>query len=384
MNSNKLQSPPPVPRPAVPVTAPATVQQAGVPMPQRGPQQMMPARSAMDLAAKALSATRRLAESGIANVHAAKLHALLRGDRRNEALVARAFVGKLAKSLLSAKDPRIEHLLQQFVGMDDEDQLFASLDKAELHPAAMALVLAAMAEQHRPGRRRARLEERLAKQLGSGRDWELSMLGWLEFGAMQPELMTQLKNLYQRADMVQQGLAAFFAELSGVGDRRRKVKVLIRALGAELAGLDDDPPEGVRLAAVVRDLKRLLIFLGCEEQCGRIAIGLGQPIVEPDAVLGLLIRMIDQGWLYADWLQAACEAIPLEPWRAFKLARDINRMAKLLPDPCFRDDDHRDQVLSALAEFIERGEDVEQGEPQGPTDTAPPPDAATPNPEQDA
>ncbi|TWG84965.1 type III secretion system TyeA family effector delivery regulator [Cupriavidus gilardii J11] len=381
--TNKVQSPTPVPRPAAPVTAPATVQQAGVPMPQRGPQQMMPARSAIDLAAKALNVTRRMAESGIANVHAAKLHALLRGDRRNEALVARAFVGKLAKSLLSAKDPRIEHLLQQFIGLDDEDELFSVLDKAELHPAAMALVLAAMAEQHRPGRRRTRLEDRLAKQLGSGRDWELAMLGWLEFGAMQPELMTQLKNLYQRAGVVQQGLAAFFAELSGVGDRRRKVKVLIRALGAELAGLDDDPPEGVRLAAVVRDLKRLLIFLGCEEQCARIAIGLGQPTVETDAVLGLLIRMIDQGWLYADWLQAACEAIPLEPRRGFKLARDINRMVKLLPDPCFRDDDHRDQVLSALAEFIERGEDLDQAEPEAPPSNAQDVAEASPDPQQD-
>ncbi|MFX5622792.1 hypothetical protein ABTE00_21795, partial [Acinetobacter baumannii] len=68
----------------------------------------------MDLAARALSASRRMQEAGLTNVHSSKLHALLRGDRRNDALLARAFAGKLAKSLLANKDPRIEQLLQQF------------------------------------------------------------------------------------------------------------------------------------------------------------------------------------------------------------------------------------------------------------------------------
>lgn len=363
---------PPAPRPLAPATPSAPVQPVGVPVPQRGPQLMMPARSATDMAARALNAMRRLQDGGVANVHAAKLHALLRGDRRNEALIARAFVGKLARSLLSARDPRMEQLLQQFVGLDDDEDLFGALDKSSLNPAAMALVLAAMAEQHRPGRRRGRLEQRLGQLLGKGTDWELGLFGWLEFGAMTPELMAQLKGLYQRASVVEQGLAAFFAQLSGVADRRRKVKVLIRALGAELAGLDDDPPEGVRLAAVVRDLKRLLIFLGCEEQCQRIAGALGDPPLPPDEVLGLLIRMIDQVWLYADWLASECQRMQLAADRAFKLCRQLRRVIKLLPDPCFRDDEQRQQVLEALTEWLERDEDGDNAEPEPPAQTRPP------------
>ncbi|QQE08673.1 TyeA family type III secretion system gatekeeper subunit [Cupriavidus sp. ISTL7] len=258
--------------------------------------------------------------------------------------------------------PRIEQLLQQFGDIDDVDSLFAAIERSELHPAAMALLLAAMAQQHRPGRKRSRLEEALERRLGASGDWELAMLGWLEFGAMTPELMSQLKSLYQRAGVVQQGMAAFLDQLAGIGERRRKVKVLIRALGAELSGIEDDAAEGIKLAAVVRDLKRLLVFLGCEEQCGRIARALGEPPVEPDTVLRLLIRMVDQPWLYHDWIRGEIEGMQLGRERGFKLARDITRLAKLLPEPCFRDDDHRQQVLAALNEFNDRAENADPAE----------------------
>ncbi|MCT9070537.1 TyeA family type III secretion system gatekeeper subunit [Cupriavidus gilardii] len=350
-------------KPAIPTgPAPAILPGQGGGTASRGPQQVSPARSAMDLAARALNASRRLHEAGLNNVHSSKLHAVLRGDRRNDALLARAFVGKLAKSLLANKDPRIEQLLQQFGDIDDVDSLFAAIERSELHPAAMALLLAAMAQQHRPGRKRSRLEEALERRLGASGDWELAMLGWLEFGAMTPELMSQLKSLYQRAGVVQQGMAAFLDQLAGIGERRRKVKVLIRALGAELSGIEDDAAEGIKLAAVVRDLKRLLVFLGCEEQCGRIARALGEPPVEPDTVLRLLIRMVDQPWLYHDWIRGEIEGMQLGRERGFKLARDITRLAKLLPEPCFRDDDHRQQVLTALNEFNDRAENADPAE----------------------
>lgn len=355
-------------KPVIPTgPAPAVLPGQGGGAASRGPQQVSPARSAMDLAARALNASRRLHEAGLNNVHSSKLHALLRGDRRNDALLARAFVGKLAKSLLANKDPRIEQLLQQFGDIEDVDSLFAAIERSELHPAAMALLLAAMAEQHRPGRKRSRLEEALERRLGASGDWELAMLGWLEFGAMTPELMSQLKSLYQRAGVVQQGMAAFLDQLAGIGERRRKVKVLIRALGAELSGIDDDAAEGIKLAAVVRDLKRLLIFLGCEEQCGRIARALSEPPVEPDSVLRLLIRMVDQPWLYHDWIRGEVDGMELGRERGFKLVRDITRLVKLLPEPCFRDDDHRQQVLTALNEFNDRAENADpaEGDPTG-------------------
>lgn len=310
----------------------------------------------MDMAARALNASRnpQIVSAGLG----AKLHALMRGAGRNEALMARALVGRLAKGMASQKDPRLEQLLLQFGDIEDVDELLSSIGKAALHPSASALLLAAMAQQHRPGKKRSRLDDALGELIGDGTDWEPSMLGWLEFGPMDREQMAQLKALYQRSDAVRQGLSAFFQKLRGVSQRRRKLKVLIRALGAELSGCDDDPAEGTRLAAVVRDLKRLLMFIGCEEQCARIARGLGHPVVEADTVLGFLIRLIDQAWLYADWIAADCAELELGEARAYQLARGITGVVKMLPDPCFRDEDQRRQMVEALTEYGEREDEA--------------------------
>jgi type III secretion system TyeA family effector delivery regulator len=131
-------------------------------------------------------------------------------------------------------------------------------------------------------------------------------------------------------------------------------------LGAELSGIEDEPAEGERLGCVVRDLKRLLMFLGCEEQCADIARSLGEPTVEADSVLGLLIRLIDQSWIYPDWFANEAARLKLEPVRAFKLGRGLAAVLKLLPEPCFRDDAQRKQTLEALASFNEREDETEE------------------------
>lgn len=321
------------------------------------------------MASRALSASRRQQEANAASgFHAAKLHSLLRGDRRNDALLARAFVGRLAKAQLAAKDPRFEQLLLQFGDIDDVDDMLGTLDKAELHPAAMALVLAAMAQQHRPGRRRSRLEAALEQWIDGEEDWRLEMLGWLEFGdGLRGELRSQLKSLYQNCGAIEAGLASFFASLIGMGERRRKIKVLIRSLGAELGGSEDDPAQGVHLAAVVRDLKRLLIFLGFEEQCARIAHGLGPPQVEGDDVLRFLLELIDQSWLYADWLEQGVDGLELGEERGYRLMRELARLCKLLPEPCYRDEDHRQHVLDVIQAYNDRAENPEPPQPDGET-----------------
>jgi type III secretion system TyeA family effector delivery regulator len=234
----------------------------------------------------------------------------------------------------------------------------AAMRKASLHPAAMALLLAAMAQVHN-GRKRSRLEQELDGLLAAGSDWELTMLGWIEFGPMNRELAAQMKSLYQRSSLVREGLAKFFDQLLGVGERRRKIKVLIRALGAELAGLDDDPPEGARLADTVRDLKRLLMFLGCEEHCARIAASMRSAPVDADAVLRILIRMIDQFWLYPEWIENEARALSLDEDDVFRLARRFLGLTKLLAEPCFRDQDQRKQVVEALEGFITTRADEE-------------------------
>jgi type III secretion system TyeA family effector delivery regulator len=321
------------------------------------PYQVLPATSAIDIATRALHASRG-GQSLYTAAHGVKNFQVRHGGQHTDALAVRGLVTRITLRMVQVKNSKLEELLRRFPEADDPDQLMISLRGASLPPAAMALVLARMAQVYR-GKIRSRLEKELDELLESGSDWALAMLSWIEFGSISRDMGAQMKALYQRSSLVREGLAKFFEEMMQIADRRRKIKVLIRALGAELSGMEDALPEGARLAATVLDLKRLFIFLGCEEHCAVIASAMRSGIVDGEAILRLLIRMIDQCWLYPDWIQEEAVKFALDSADIFQLARQFLGMAKILPEPCFRDEDQRRQIIEALETYITKYIDSE-------------------------
>ncbi|CAG9185916.1 TyeA family type III secretion system gatekeeper subunit [Cupriavidus pampae] len=337
--------------PSTPVTpvADATVRDAGSSL--RRPYQVSSATSAMEMAAKTLAAA-SIGRPTYASIHNAKLSALLKGQRRNDALLSRNVVNHLSRRMIQLRDPRMEDLMRMAPEDDDVDVVMRSLRRKSLQPAAMALIVSSLALNCPPGRRRMRLDRELDRILSDGSDWDFGLLGWLEFGTIDQNYTTQMKALYQRAMTSTGELAKFFDRLRKVPHRRKKIGILIEALGAELSGLENDPPEGAHLAAVIKDLRRLLVFLGFDEACGAIVMHCDTPGLTDDFILHLVIRMIDQFSIYDEWIENQLTEVELTKERKITLLHELIRLFKMFPDTCFRDPDQRKQIVDAIQAAI--------------------------------
>ncbi len=104
---------------------------------------------------------------------------------------------------------------------------------------------------------------------------------------------------------------------------------------------------------MIKDLRKLLLFFGLDRQCDQIALMIsnqGTPLSGPQ-VLEELILMIDQAWLYSDWMDSRLSMLGFaESANRFAYLRNIQEMIKYMPDPCFSDEDQRVQILEVCTE----------------------------------
>ncbi|WP_053064147.1 TyeA family type III secretion system gatekeeper subunit [Caballeronia mineralivorans] len=335
---------------------PIDTRSAQAPSQTGAPTQVFPARSPTELAGRALAIIEQQRVTEGLDDAALALGGRLRNTQRDgksaDGVPARRQLGKLAEDMAAANDPRLAALLERFGELTGADDPLAALRNAGLDDGAIGLLLAAMLGSRSGGTRRKRLEDAL-NALIDGEGWSMNLFGWLEFGPRTSSMMRHLKQLYQRTTKDEQGLSHWMMELKGSRDRRRKIKVLLRALGFDLSA-DGETAQDIRLAAVVSDLKRLLIFLGLEEQCGLIARALAVPDFDGERVLEGILKVVDQAWLYPDWVKAHTVELGLDVVAGLSYARHVTQLVKLLPEPCFRDEQQREHIVETLRTFHEQ------------------------------
>jgi len=317
----------------------------------RRPSQVAPASSAMELAARTLAAA-TVGRPSYATIHNAKIGAMLKGFRRNDALLSRTAVNHISRRLIQSRDPRMEELMRMVPDDEDTDAIMRSLRRKSTPQAAMVLVISGLAMSCPPGRRRTQLDRELEKLLADGTEWELRLLGWLELGTVDERFVQQMKALYQCAAAGHSELSKFFDRMLKVSDRKKKIRILIQALGADLSGVDSDPVQGTHLASVIRDLRRLLHFLGFDEACNSIARQFDVSGLTEDFILRLVIRMIDQFSIYPEWIANQLSEVPLTPANKEQFMHELIRLFKLFPDACFRDLEQRGHLIDAVQNAI--------------------------------
>ncbi|ARF52289.1 TyeA family type III secretion system gatekeeper subunit [Pantoea stewartii] len=200
-----------------------------------------------------------------------------------------------------------------------------------------------LAEKPNSKRRKA-LSEKLA-ELMSEQGWEISLFGMLELGQVSKGALAQINRLFQQAmDEEVTSLAEWFQRIMNWPDRRQRLKVLLRMMAFELSACVVGSQQQ-RLAGVLVRLRRLLVFLGLEQECLRIESACE---MASGTLLPFLIEMTNESWLFDEWLapRLAQRAASVRLYN--RLLQHLDALFSLMPEACFNDEDQREQILAVL------------------------------------
>ncbi|MEW9809479.1 MAG: TyeA family type III secretion system gatekeeper subunit [Candidatus Symbiodolus clandestinus] len=313
-------------------------------------QRVVPAQSVLETAQTALSGVDTVAlqetleEMGLAL--GGRLKDLKRRDENQGVRSTQEAVIELVESL---EDQTLMTELEPFGNLgEDEGNPLETLQESNIPPGKQILLIAAILAYKRPNQqRRRRLERALASLLMNDEEWGLQLFGYLEMGELPDNALSALKTIYQRSrrdDQPQQSMAEWFAEVKEWTERQQRIQVLLRALAFDLR-LTADHSQQNRLAATIADLRRLLLFLGMESDC----ITLAQTFhLSEERVLNEILEIIEQIWIYPEWLAGRLQSLEVAEAQQPYYLRCLTELLQLLPDPCYKDSDQKDQIMQAL------------------------------------
>ncbi|CAI1009324.1 TyeA family type III secretion system gatekeeper subunit [Serratia quinivorans] len=238
------------------------------------------------------------------------------------------------------------------LGWGDADPLMV-MQQAGTPPGAMALLLASLLEdQQLDPRRRKRLEKALADLLADD-NVTLDILAYLDPMELGNSDLLPLKQLWQRTrqdeQQTPQGMSAWFNEVRHWPERRSRLRLLIRALALELAPEVGEQLQ--RIVAAMNELKRLLLFLSVEDFCRWVANDVG---IDAEQMLTMLILLLDQSWVYADWLEQQLYGLHIAEKQIFRWLRQMLELLRMLPAPCFQDEEQCGQLIEAFEQLQQR------------------------------
>lgn len=200
-----------------------------------------------------------------------------------------------------------------------------------------------LAEKTNSKRRRA-LSNKLT-ELMSEQGWEISMFGMLELGQVSKGALAQINRIFQQAmDEEVVSLAEWFQRIMDWPDRRQRLRVLLRMMAFELSACVAGSQQ-LRLAMVLICLRRLLLFLGLEQECLRIESACE---TTSGTLLPLIIEITNESWLFDEWLAPRLEQRAASVRLYNRLLQHLDALFSLMPEPCFNDEDQREQILTVL------------------------------------
>lgn len=207
------------------------------------------------------------------------------------------------------------------------------------------LGVAALLLAERPNsKRRKALSDKLA-ELMNEQGWEISLFGMLELGRVDKGALAQINRLFQQAmDEEVASLAEWFQRIMDWPERRQRLRTLLHMMTFELSACVVGSQQQ-RLAGVLVRLRRLLLFLGLEQECLRIE---SVCHMTSGTLLPLLIEMTNESWLFYEWLVPRLAQRTTSSRLHNRLLQHLDALFSLMPSPCFDDEDQRENILTVL------------------------------------
>lgn len=275
-------------------------------------------------------------------------------DVRDDKQRARALFEQQMIRYARVHGARFETIREQLRDLPFVPDPLQLIRQAHLSSGHAALVVAAwLAERGLDQPTRTRLRKTLAA-LTDTQTWAIEAFAALECsGGRQPgaALLQQLKSLYRHSQGAQQSLTQWFDACRRFPQRRARLRALMQALGMEL-GATHAHADVRRLAAVVDDLRRVVLFLTLEASCEASATAMraaGCRMFETDTMISETLTLLDQSWAGVEWLSQRAHYLGMTTLRMrYAFARELTGLVKSAHDGCFRDEMQREALDEAL------------------------------------
>ncbi|MCL9783821.1 TyeA family type III secretion system gatekeeper subunit [Vibrio sp. S4M6] len=281
---------------------------------------------------------------------------------RSELDRSKELLDKLIKQINGVDPAQLAQLAAKYPGAAEAADPLAFLRQAGASNSEIALILSFMLSQEGLSpKQKKRLEKALQDLLEQADGLGIELFTYLEFGPAMPQVAAQLKKIYQQACDDGLELAELFMKLKDLPDRRKKLKALIRGLAFDLCS-QGEVAQGSKLASIVKDMRKLLLFFGLDDQCEHIAKQMNKlgGHITGIAVVEELVMMTDQAWVYADWIDSRVQQLGFtDISHKLNYLRNVKDMIKYMPEPCFNEDDQRQQILDSCSEVLSMYADME-------------------------
>ncbi len=312
--------------------------------------EITPARSVTELACIELSEVRQTALEETMEEIGLSLGSRLKDQKSVEAEERNQRRQQLLVKLIAQLSASADSLLPKHIPLDMDISLLASqLRQGGLSAGQQILLLAAMMAYSKNNLLRRRSLSQLLEPLLESDGWEIELFGLLELGSKESRELGAVKQLFaQSIEQSELSITEWFAQVSRWPKRQQRVRVLMRAVAFDLSS-QPPPKRGERLAGTLRQLRRLLVFLGLEDHCSRMGRACA---VDGDVILSEVLAVVGQPWLFSHWLQPRIEAISGQDINAHsRFIRRFYELFNLMPIDCFNDQEQQQQILAVLLEI---------------------------------
>ncbi|MGL5990142.1 MAG: TyeA family type III secretion system gatekeeper subunit [Plesiomonas sp.] len=294
-------------------------------------------------------------------------------SERNQARVLHLFGSLSPSSSVS------EHLKTTLSEPDISKQLNAII-ASNLPTAQQMAQLAGLWRQcNETNPNRRYISDRLQALLNKD-GWEVALFGILEFDKLPADGLGAVRALFQQS--LREGgmsIAAWFDQVRRWPERRKRIRVLLRALAYSLS-VNDAQAERIRIANVIAQLRRLSLFLSLEadSQCVDLfphsqikskhqekkekekrkeeqeakEIQTAEENTDTDQTLIRIIAIIEQPWIFCDWLIQTIDLHKRPMAEKIPYLNQLYQLFSRLPDACFNEPDQRNQIHESLLEAI--------------------------------
>ncbi|AQS36179.1 type III secretion effector delivery regulator, TyeA family [Shewanella psychrophila] len=266
-----------------------------------------------------------------------------------------AALANLMKQLGDEQSTTVNKLVEQFASLGDGDRILSQLKQSGMDSGSVMLLMMALVMSGKLGQAALKKLKQALKELLAQEGAEIALFAAMEGLPLDHAGLHALTQMYQQAARGNAGLAKWFDMLRHLPERRKKIRVLLRALSDPLN--DQTAARNmVKLVAVVEDLRRLLIFLTLEEHCNLLGRATQ---IDGDEVLNISLQLIEQAWVYPQWLEERICHLPLLPARRLGFLRRWRELVTIVPLDCFRDPEQKEHVEEAMMGLLDKWCDQE-------------------------